>query len=68
MHESLLHYTDKRFSRFGGDVTARSRDEANHSAVTLAAAQGHLELVDLLLDNSSMIDIATKLRVRVSFS
>lgn len=52
--------------RFGGDVAARGRDEANHSALTLAAAKGHLELVDLLLDNGGMIDIATKMRVRQS--
>ena len=59
----LVHFV----FRFGGDVAARGRDEANHSALTLAAAQGHLELVDLLLDNGGMIDIATKMRVRVRF-
>ena len=51
------------FNRFGGDVMAQCRDEHNHSALTLAAYKGHVEIVDLLLDNNANIEALTKYKV-----
>jgi len=42
---------------------AQGRDEHNHSALTLAAYKGHVEIVDLLLDNNANIEALTKYKV-----
>jgi len=47
-------------------VKARGRNECCHTPLTLAASRGHLELVDLLLDNGAPTEAVTKFRVSIT--
>ena len=44
-------------------MAARGRDRYNHTELTAAASEGHVEIVDLLLENGANINIFTKYRV-----
>ncbi|XP_067935402.1 transient receptor potential cation channel subfamily A member 1-like isoform X2 [Watersipora subatra] len=55
------HYASvKALLKHGGDVSARGRDEYSHTALTAAACNGHLEIIDLLLEHVDDTEVCTK--------